>query len=258
MSEHGRLGGGRVDDRGEGSGGPWGGHRCRGQGRYVRLVARQGRPEGFELAKRIGLDGVEVSIGDPKDGLHLRRPERQREYLAASRKYAVAIPSVAMGVLNWVPLMSEPLTALWVADTIEAAKNLGAKSILLAFFAKGELKEENKDDMRRVTEVLTELAPRAEKAGVILGIESYLRAEAVTRILDEVKSKYVQVYYDFYNLGVTKQLDVIREIQAARAGPHLPGAHQGRSGRPGPRRQARLAGHRRGTEGNWLQGLGGP
>ncbi len=170
-------------------------------------------PDGFELARAIGLDGVEVSVGYPKDGLQLRRPERQKEYLTASRKYGIAIPSVAMGVLNDVPLMSEPLTALWVADTIEAAKNLGAKSILLACFSKGELKEENRDDMRRVTDVLRELAPRAEKAGVVLGLESYLSAEANLTILDAVKSRAVQVYYDFYNSGVTRKHDVVREIK---------------------------------------------
>lgn len=167
---------------------------------------------GFEWAKRIGLDGVEVSIGYPADKLRLRQIAVQKEYLEASRKYGVTIPSVAMGVLNDVPLMSEPRTALWVADTIEAAKNLGARCILLACFGKGELKEANKPDMQRVTDVLVELAPRAEKAGVILGIESYLTAEAHLKILDEVKSKAVQVYYDVYNADHEGH-DYLKEIK---------------------------------------------
>ncbi|HSW45124.1 MAG TPA: sugar phosphate isomerase/epimerase family protein [Phycisphaerae bacterium] len=172
-----------------------------------------GKPSDFDLAKRIGLNGVEVSIGYPKDNLWLRRPEVQKQYLEAAGKTGLSIPSVAMGVLNDVPLMSEPRAALWVADTIEAARSLGARCILLAFFGKGELKAENSDDMRRVTEVLAELAPRAEKAGVILGIESYLSAEVNLKILDEVNSKAVQVYYDFFNSGVTKNHDVLKEIR---------------------------------------------
>ncbi len=190
-------------------------------------------PGGFALAREIGLDGIEVSIGYPKDNLRLRQPAVQRQYLDAARESGLAIPSVAMGLLNDVPLMSEPHTALWVADTIDAAKALGARCILLAFFGKGELREENKEDMRRVTEVLKELAPRAEKAGVVLGIESYLRAEAVLGILEQVKSRFVQVYYDFYNLGVTRKCDVVKEVRLLgrdricqvhfKEGPHLLG-----------------------------------
>jgi sugar phosphate isomerase/epimerase len=169
-------------------------------------------PSAFEVGKQIGLDGVEVSIGFPDDNLKLRRPDVQAEYLAAARKHGMLIPSMAMGVLNRVPLMSEPRTALWVADTIEVAPKLGVRCILLAFFGHGELREENADDIRRVTEALIELAPRAEKAGVILGLETYLTAEAHLKILDKVESRAVRVYYDVYNAN-HKGHDVLKEIR---------------------------------------------
>jgi L-ribulose-5-phosphate 3-epimerase len=169
-------------------------------------------PSAFDLGKKIGLDGVQVSIGFPEDKLKLRQPELQKKYLEAAKKESMVINSVAMGLLNDVPLMNEPRAALWAADTIEAAKAVGAKNILLAFFNNGELKEENADDMRRVTEVLQELAPRAEKAQVILGIESYLTAEAHLKILDQVKSKAVQVYYDVFNADHAGH-DYLKEIK---------------------------------------------
>ncbi|GMU20418.1 MAG: endonuclease [Phycisphaerae bacterium] len=166
----------------------------------------------FELGSQIGLDGIQVSIGFPEDGLKLRRKEAQKQYLEAARKCGLSIPSVAMGVLNHVPLMSEPHAALWAADTIEAAKAVGARNILFAFFGKGELKEENEQDMRRVTEVMKELAPRAEKAEIILGLETYLSAEGHLKILDAVKSKWVQVYYDVYNANHEGH-DYLKEIR---------------------------------------------
>ncbi len=169
-------------------------------------------PSAFELAKEIGLDGVEVSIGFVEDNLQLRRPEMQKAYLEASRKTGVAIASTAMGVLNDVPLMSEPKAALWVADAIEATAKLGAKNILLAFFSKGELKEDDKENIRRVTEALVELAPRAEKAGVVLGFESYLSAKTLIGIMDQVKSPALQVYYDIYNNAHVKH-DPLEEMR---------------------------------------------
>jgi len=176
----------------------------------------------FELGKQIGLDGIQVSVGEPPDNLYLRDPKAQKTYLETAKKHGMTIASTAMGILNHIPLMSEPRAALWTADTIEITKNLGTRVILLAFFHKGELREENKEDMRRVTEVLIELAPRAEKAGVILGLENYLTAEANLKILEQVKSKAVQVYYDVYN-SASKDHDVIREIKLL--GPHICQVH---------------------------------
>ncbi|MBP7934525.1 MAG: sugar phosphate isomerase/epimerase [Phycisphaerae bacterium] len=170
-------------------------------------------PEAFPLAKEIGLQGVQVSLGSPENRLWLRQPRIQEEYLEASRKSGVAISSLAMGLLNEIPLMSEPRAAIWAADAIEAAKALKVQVILLAFFGHGELKEDNATDMRRVTEVLQELAPRAEKAGVILGIESYMSAEGHLKILDQVRSDAVQVYYDFFNSHATKGYDFVKEVK---------------------------------------------
>ena len=170
-------------------------------------------PEAFPLAKEIGLQGVQVSLGDPENKLWLRQAKVQEQYLDASRKADVAISSLAMGLLNEIPLMSEPRAAVWVADAIEVAKTLKVQVILLAFFGNGELKEDNATDMRRVTELLQELAPRAEKAGVILGIESYMSAEGHLKILDKVQSDAVQVYYDFFNSHATKGYDFIKEVK---------------------------------------------
>jgi len=170
-------------------------------------------PSAFELGKQIGLDGIQVSVGTVKNNLWLRQPKMQQRYLETARKHGLAIPSLALGLLNNVPLMSEPKAAVWVADAIEVAKAMRVPIILLAFFGQGELREENKLDMKRVTEVLKELAPRAEKAGVILGLETYLSAEGHLKILDQVRSKAVQVYYDVFNSHATKGYDFLREIK---------------------------------------------
>jgi len=152
-------------------------------------------PDVFSLAKRIGLQGVQVSVGTDKNNLWLRQPKVQKKYLQAAEKTGLSICSLGIGELNHVPLMSEPRAAL------------------LPFFSKGELNAENKEDMRRVIEVLRELAPRAEKAGVVLGLESYLSLEGHLEILNAVKSPAVQVYYDIYNSHLTKGYDFERDIK---------------------------------------------
>ncbi len=168
----------------------------------------------FERAAQIGLDGMQVSMGDRdgKDNCRLRQPERQKEYLAASAKSGIAICSVALGVLNQVPLKSEPHTAIWALDAIEVTKNLKAGNLMLVFFGKGQLHAEDATEMQRVIRVLKELAPRAEKAGVILALENTISAEDNLKVIEAVGSKAVQVYYDAYNL-MKEGKDPAREIR---------------------------------------------
>lgn len=159
-------------------------------------------PQSFEVAKRIGLDGVQVDFGRLKPGetrLPLFDEAHQEKILAASAASGVAIASLALGVLNTVPYKSDPATEQWVLDSVRVMQRLKQRVTLLAFFSKGDLK----DDEPGIAEVIRRLkvlAPRAEAAGVVYGIESWLKAPVLERILDSVNSPAVRVYYDVGNM----------------------------------------------------------
>lgn len=162
-------------------------------------LGKMANVEGVALAAEIGLDGLEVSIGSEGDNLRLREPAVQEEYRAARDRYQIAFPSMAMGLLNSVPLKSEERAAGWVGDTIEAARSLGAGCILLAFFGDGTLDMADEAGITRVVEVLRREAPHAEEAGIVLGLENTLSAEDNLAILERVESEWVRVYYDLRN-----------------------------------------------------------
>jgi L-ribulose-5-phosphate 3-epimerase len=72
-----------------------------------------------------------------------------------------------------------------------------------------------KNDHKRTDVVIQrfkEIAPQAGKAGVILGIESWLSAAEHMAVLDKVGSNAVQVYYD---LGNSHKMgyDIYQEIR---------------------------------------------
>ena len=166
----------------------------------------------FALAARIGLDGVQMDLGSEKESLPLRRAELRRQYSEAAREAGIAIPSTNIGDLNRFPLASEPRSAVWALDSIEAARDFGARISMLPFFGRGELRENNPGGIDRVVEVLKEAAPRAEQAGIVFGLENTLPAEANLRILERVGSSAVQVWYDVGNSSVRKY-DVPSEIR---------------------------------------------
>lgn len=169
------------------------------------------KPEVFPLAEEIGLDGVEVSFSEPGSEHDLREEAVRKNYLALSEKHNVEIASLAMGVLNRVPFATDPRTVDWVADSIDVMPKLGVKVCLLAFFGDGDIsgdREKQDEVIRR----LERLAPQAEKANVILGLETTLDAEAHMRIVDTVDSPAVKVYYDVANMQ-SRGFDIYKEIR---------------------------------------------
>jgi sugar phosphate isomerase/epimerase len=172
---------------------------------------RKTDPGCFEVAREIGLDGVQVNLGSLGDHMHLRQPAVQQAYLAAARQNGLEISSLALAELNNIPLKSDPRATIWLLDSLDVARALGVKVILVAEFAKGELKGD-KDGIDLTVELLKEVAPRAEKAGAILGLENYLSAPENLDILQRVGSPAVQVYYDVGN-STDKGYDIYQEIR---------------------------------------------
>ncbi len=175
---------------------------------------RKADPSCFEVARDIGLDGVQVDLGSVRDQMHLRQPAVQQAYLAAARQSGLKISSMALAELNIIPLKSEPRAAIWLLDSFAVAQALGVKVILVAQFFRGELKGD-KAGIDRTVDLLTELGPRAEKAGVILGLENYLSAPENLDILQRVGSPAVQVYYDVGN-STDKGYDIYQEIRTLK------------------------------------------
>lgn len=161
-------------------------------------IKKRSDPASLEVAKRIGLDGVQVDFGISEDDLPLFNPELQKRFMEAQQEHEMEIASLAMGVLNNVPYKNDPRAERWVPKAIDIAERMGVNVILLAFFGKGDLQ----NDPQGVDAVVTKLrqvAPRAEKAGVTLGIESWLSAGQHIDIIDRVDSPAIKVYYDVGN-----------------------------------------------------------
>jgi L-ribulose-5-phosphate 3-epimerase len=172
---------------------------------------RKTDPSCFEVAREIGLDGVQVDLGNLTNHLHLRQPAVQQAYLAAARKNGLEVASLALAELNSIPLKSDPRATIWLLDSLEVVRALGVQVILVAAFANGELKGD-KAGIDATVEILKEAAPRAEKAGAILGLENYLSAPENLDIIQRVGSPAVKVYYDVGN-STDKGYDIYGEIR---------------------------------------------
>jgi sugar phosphate isomerase/epimerase len=150
-------------------------------------------------------------MGTAANDMHLRQPEVQANFKQAAKSAGLQIASLAIGELNNIPYKSDPRTIPWVVDCVDVCKGLGVQVVLLAFFANDDLR----DDKAGVDEVVRRLkgvAPKAEKAGVLLGIESWLNANQHLELIERVGSPAVRVYYDVCNSN-DRGYDIYKEIR---------------------------------------------
>jgi sugar phosphate isomerase/epimerase len=170
----------------------------------LRMTAK---PDSVALAKKIGFDGVQISVGRK---MELKDPALQQAFLAESKRLGFPLASVCLDILHVNGLKSDPLGQQWVAEAIPIAKTMGVKVILLPFFGKWALKTEA--EMDYVGDALREIAPAAEKAGIILGLEDTISARDNVRIMERSKSPAVLTYYDVGN-STNNGFNIIEEIR---------------------------------------------
>jgi sugar phosphate isomerase/epimerase len=175
-------------------------------------LRQTGKLEALALAKALGFEGVEVSLGrKPVDNrLPLDNPQLQAQYLAGARQHKIKLAGTCLDILHVNYLKNDKLAQKWVAEGIPITRKLKARVMLLPFFGKGGL--QNRQEMDYVGDVLRELAPEARKAGVLLALENMISAEDNVRIMDRAHSPAVLVYYDTGN-SANAGFDPVKEIR---------------------------------------------
>jgi sugar phosphate isomerase/epimerase len=175
----------------------------------LRLAAN---PEAIPLAAKLGFDGVQISCGRRlvDDKMPLDNPEVIARCLALSKQHKIPILGTCADRLHENGLKSDPLAVRWVGDSIRLTRAVGTRVLLLPFFGKWAL--EARQEMEHTGDLLRELAPEAEKADVILGLENTNSAEDNVRIMDRAHSRNVLVYYDVGN-STRNGFDVVKEIR---------------------------------------------
>lgn len=167
-------------------------------------------------AREAGLDGVEIPVRDNAEKLQISDPAVRENYKRQMKETGVVVSSLMMGLFNQYPLVSDPRAPSWLDQCIDAAKDLRARFILVAFFGKGDLRDENKQlkttDVDKLVARIKAAAPRAQAAGVTLALENTLSARQNAEILQRIDSPAVQLYYDVGN-STRNGYDVPAEIR---------------------------------------------
>jgi len=150
----------------------------------------------FKVARDIpGITAVELQVtsGHP----NMRDLSVARRYKAEAHRWGLSIPSTA-GV--WDHAIWGPHSRLDLLSSIRATEILGARVMLVAFFGKNAPDMADRQSYVPIVSVLTDVAPRAEEAGIILGLENSLSPKDNRDLVDRIDHPSVKVYYDLDNM----------------------------------------------------------
>jgi L-ribulose-5-phosphate 3-epimerase len=179
------------------------------------MILKRQKLGAFQLAKDIGADGVEVDMG----GLGNREtfdsklgdPVVRQQFLDKAKELDLEISSIAMSGFYAQSFAERSGVDRMVQDCLDTMKLMKVKVAFLPLGVQSDLIK--RPDLRpAIVERLKTIAPKAEQAGVIIGIETALDARGEAKLLDDIGSSSIQSYFNFANALQNKR-DLYKELR---------------------------------------------
>ena len=166
------------------------------------MILKRQKLGAFKWTKMIGADGVEVDMGslgqretfDNK----LADPEVRKQFLDEARNLDLEICSLAMSGFYAQSFAERPTVPRMLQDCIDTMRLMNVKIAFLPLGVRGDLVK--RPELRpAIVERLKAVAPKAEQAGVVIGLETALDAAGDVNLLEDIGSRAIQIYFNFAN-----------------------------------------------------------
>jgi L-ribulose-5-phosphate 3-epimerase len=179
------------------------------------MILKRQKLGAFKWTDQIGADGVEVDMGSLGDretfDSQLADPAVRRQFLDEARKFDLEVCSIAMSGFYAQSLAERPTVPRMVQDCIDTMKAMNVKVAFLPLGVPSDLVKH--PELRpAVVERLKAAGAKAEEAGVVIGVETALDAAGDVKLLDDIGSPGVRIYFNFAN-ALQNGRDLCEELQ---------------------------------------------
>jgi len=180
------------------------------------MVLKRQKLGEFSLAKQLGADGVELDMGPLGKRVmfdnKLRDPEQARQFKNMSDSLLVKVPSVALSGFFAQNFITRNNYLELVSDCFTTMKIFGSKVAFLPLGGSGNDWKKAGAEHDSIVCRLHGVGEMARKAGVVVGIRTAESAEFDIRLLKEVDSKGIKIYYNFQD-AADQHRDICKELQ---------------------------------------------
>lgn len=170
----------------------------------------------FQLAKDIHADGIEMDMGPlgnrPQFDNKLRDPHFQELFPRTADSLGIEVPSVAMSGFFAQSLLKRENYKELVQDCLNTMKHMKSQVAFLPLGGCG--KEWVTDPVLRAELIhrLHTIGEMAKREGKVIGIRTGLDAKESKRMLKEIHSDGIKIYYNLQD-AVDSHRDVCKELK---------------------------------------------
>jgi sugar phosphate isomerase/epimerase len=180
------------------------------------MILKRQKLGAFQLTKDIGADGVEVDMGSlgQRDTFEnaLADAAIRQQFLDKASDLGLEICSLAMSGFYAQSFAERPTVPRMLEDCINTMKLMKVKVAFLPLGVRGDLAQH--PELRpAIVERLRAVGPIAEKARVVIGVETALDAAGDVKLLEEIGSPAVRIYFNFSN-ALQNGRDLTAELRA--------------------------------------------
>lgn len=200
---------------------PLGAQNSEGKQRYKIaacdwMMLKRQKIGSFQLMKELGGDGIEMDMGglgkrDTFDN-KFHQPHFCKLFKETAQEQHIEVPSVAMSGFFGQSFLTHHNYKALVQDCLNTMKVMGAQ---VAFLPLGGIKEDwtvAGDARQELVSRLHEVGEMAVKDGVVIGIRTPLDAGGDIKLLKEINSKGIKIYYSFQN-ALENGRDLCKELK---------------------------------------------
>lgn len=180
------------------------------------MILKRQKIGSFKLVHELNGDGVELDMGslgkretfDNK----LRDPHFQQLFRETAREFQLEVPSIAMSGFYGQSFLERANYEELVRECLNAMKVMDAK---VAFLPLGGIKAgwEGEPALRaEVVKRLKKVGDMAAAEGLVIGIEAQLDAKGDVKLLKEIDSFGIKIYFKFQN-ALENGRDLCKELK---------------------------------------------
>lgn len=191
-------------------------------------------PYVFQMARELGLNGVEIFQGDYERALPTSNPWIQNAYLTQARENGIEISAIAVNSIDNHPMTApegdpeHAIVSLCIREAVKTAAAMGIPIVQIPSFFKSDITCEA--DFERVSSHLRTACRLAQEHGIIIGTENALSAEQNLELIQAVTMPNLKVYFDTQNPQYMRNYsapEMIRALQGKICEVHVKDGKRG-------------------------------
>lgn len=180
------------------------------------MVLKRQKLGEFKLARELGCDGLEMDMGGlgKRDSFDnkIRQPEMARLFRHSADSLEIKVGAVAMSGFYGQSFAAKQSWKWLVEDCLNTMQTMQAKVAFLPLGGCGKDWTENTAIRKEIVFRLHEAGEMAAKRGMVIGIDTPLDAKGNKKLLKEIDSPGIKIFYKFQT-AVEYKRDISKDLR---------------------------------------------